>query len=83
MPTVRTNDAEIYYETHGQGQPFLFFSETACDGQIWKLYQVPEFAKDHMVIVHDYRGTGQVEQAAHRLHDARCFATTPWRCSIT
>ena len=49
MPTVRTDDAEIYYETHGQGQPFLFFSETACDGQIWKLYQVPEFAKDPKV----------------------------------
>src|SRR5215207_5118319 len=59
MPTVRTNGAEIYYETHGHGQPFLFFSETACDGQIWKMYQVPEFAKDHQVIVHDYRGTGR------------------------
>ncbi|MGZ8479562.1 MAG: alpha/beta fold hydrolase, partial [Candidatus Binatia bacterium] len=59
MPTLRTNDAEIYYETHGQGQPFVFFSETACDGQIWKLHQVPEFAKDHMAIVHDYRGTGR------------------------
>jgi len=59
MPTVRTNDAEIYYEVHGQGQPLLFFSETACDGQIWKLYQVPEFAKDHRVIIHDYRGTGR------------------------
>ena len=59
MPTVRTNDAEIYYEVHGHGQQFLFFSETACSGEIWKLYQVPEFAKDHMVIVHDYRGTGR------------------------
>ena len=59
MPTIRTNDAEIYYETHGEGQPFMFFSETACDGQIWKLYQVPEFAKDHRVIIHDYRGTGR------------------------
>ena len=59
MPTVRTNDAEIYYEVHGQGQPFLFFSETACSGEIWKLYQVPEFAKDHRVIIHDYRGTGR------------------------
>jgi 3-oxoadipate enol-lactonase len=58
MPTVRTQDAEIYYETHGQGQAFLFFSETACDGEIWKL-QVAEFSKDHMVIVHDYRGTGR------------------------
>jgi pimeloyl-ACP methyl ester carboxylesterase len=59
MPTVTIQGAEIYYEVHGQGQPFLFFSETACDGDIWKLFQVPEFAKDHMVIVHDYRGTGR------------------------
>lgn len=59
MPTVKVKDGEIYYEVHGQGQPFMFFSETACDGQIWKLFQVPEFAKDNMVIVHDYRGTGK------------------------
>lgn len=59
MPTVKVRDAEIYYEVFGQGQPFTFFSETACDGQIWKVFQVPEFAKDHMVIVHDYRGTGK------------------------
>jgi len=59
MPTVRTNDTEIYYEVHGQGQPFVFFSETACSGEIWKLYQVAEFSKDHMVIIHDYRGTGR------------------------
>jgi 3-oxoadipate enol-lactonase len=59
MPTVRTQDGEIYYETHGEGQAFLFFSETACDGEIWKVFQVPEFSKDHMVIVHDYRGTGR------------------------
>src|SRR4026207_1091983 len=59
MPTVRVNDAEIFYEAHGTGRPFVFFSETACDGEIWKLFQVPEFSKDHMVIVHDYRGTGR------------------------
>jgi pimeloyl-ACP methyl ester carboxylesterase len=59
MPTINLKDAEIYFEVHGQGQPFVFFSETACDGEIWKLYQVPEFSKDHMVIVHDYRGTGR------------------------
>ena len=59
MPTVRVNDAEIFYEAHGTGRPFVFFSETACDGDIWKLYQVPEFSKDHLVIIHDYRGTGK------------------------
>jgi len=59
MPTIKLDDTEIYYEVHGQGQPFLFFSETACSGEIWKIYQVPEFSKDHRVIIHDYRGTGR------------------------
>ena len=59
MPFVKSNDVQIYYETHGQGAPFMFFSETACDGEVWKIFQVPEFSRDHMVITHDYRGTGK------------------------
>ena len=60
MPKVKVKDGnEIYYEAHGQGQAFIFFSETACDGEIWKLFQIPEFSKDHRVIIHDYRGTGR------------------------
>jgi pimeloyl-ACP methyl ester carboxylesterase len=62
MPKVKTQDAEIHYETHGEGQAFLFFSETACDGEIWKLHQVPEFSRDHRVIIHDYRGTGRSDK---------------------
>jgi hypothetical protein len=38
--------------------PF-FFSETACAGDIWNAFQVPEFSRDHLVVTHDYRGTGQ------------------------
>jgi hypothetical protein len=45
MPTVQVRDGEIYYDVQGQGQPFIFFSETACDGEIWKLFQVPEFSR--------------------------------------
>jgi pimeloyl-ACP methyl ester carboxylesterase len=60
MPKVKVNDdVEIYYETHGQGQAMVFLSETACDGEVWKINQVPEFSQDHKVIIHDYRGTGQ------------------------
>src|SRR5439155_10344938 len=43
MPILKLKDADIYYEVHGNGPPFLFFSETACDGEVWKIYQVPEF----------------------------------------
>jgi pimeloyl-ACP methyl ester carboxylesterase len=59
MPLLKRNDVEIYCETHGEGAPFMFFSETACDGEVWKIFQVPEFSRDHMVITHDYRGTGK------------------------
>ena len=58
MPYVDLKDAKLYYEVYGDGPPFLFISETACDGAVWKLYQVPEFSRDHRVIVFDYRGTG-------------------------
>ena len=59
MPLLDVNDTELYYEVHGQGTPFLFLSETHCDGEVWKIHQVPEFSRDHRVIIMDYRGTGR------------------------
>ena len=58
MPHLNLKDVDLYYEVHGDGPPFLFLSETACDGAVWKIYQVPEFSRDHKVIIFDYRGTG-------------------------
>ena len=59
MPFIERNDVEIYFETRGQGTPLMFFSETACAGDVWNIFQVPEFGRDHRVITHDYRGTGR------------------------
>jgi 3-oxoadipate enol-lactonase len=59
MAISQRNDLKIFFETHGDGAPFLFFSETACAGDIWNTFQVPEFSRDHLVITHDYRGTGK------------------------
>jgi 3-oxoadipate enol-lactonase len=59
MPYVKSNDTDIYYEVHGSGPPFLFIAETASVGGVWKFYQVPEFSRDHTVIISDHRGTGQ------------------------
>lgn len=59
MPILRRDDVELYYEVHGEGRPFVFISETACDGEVWKIYPVPEFARDHQVVTFDYRGTGR------------------------
>ncbi len=69
MPKVKVNEIDIYYEEHGQGRPMVFLSETACDGEVWKINQVGEFSKDHRVITFDYRGTGQSSKPSDRLHD--------------
>lgn len=44
MAISQRNDLKIFFETHGDGAPFLFFSETACAGDIWNTFQVPEFS---------------------------------------
>ncbi len=66
MPTLKLPDSEIYYETHGDGPPFLFCSVTGLDHQAWKFHQVPEFSRDHQVILFDYRGTGKSSKAIQK-----------------
>ena len=59
MPFLDRDGSEIYYETHGDGPALLFCSVTGLDHQAWKFHQVPEFSRDHKVILFDYRGTGK------------------------
>ena len=66
MPFLTTKAAEIYYEIHGEGAPFLFCSVTGCDHQAWKFHQVPEFSRNHKVILFDYRGTGKSSKDVQR-----------------
>jgi len=66
MPFVDRDGAEIYYEVHGDGSPLLFCSVTGLDHQAWKFHQVPEFCRDHKVILFDYRGTGKSSKAVQK-----------------
>ena len=66
MPHLSLPDAEIYYETHGEGPPFLFCSVTGLDHQAWKFHQVREFSRDHRVILFDYRGTGKSSKTVQK-----------------
>jgi len=66
MPYLKRDDAEIYYEVHGDGAPFLFCSVTGLDHQAWKFHQVEEFSHDHKVILFDYRGTGKSSKAVQK-----------------
>jgi len=73
MPLLKVDDADIYYEVRGEGQPFVFIAETACDGDVWNMYQVPEFSRDHRTILTDYRGTGRSTRTPMR-YTTRMFA---------
>ena len=59
MPHLRIDDTELYYEAHGSGPPLLFLPATAAPGGVWSFYQVPEFSRDHRVIICDHRGSGK------------------------
>ena len=59
MLTLSLPDVDLHYDVHGDGPPFLFMSQTATSGGYWKPFQVPEFSRDHRVIIYDQRGTGR------------------------
>jgi pimeloyl-ACP methyl ester carboxylesterase len=61
MPMLQLDDADIHYETFGEGTPFLFIAGTATHGEVWKRHQVPEFSRDHQVVVFDQRLTGRTK----------------------
>ena len=73
MPTLNVGDADIYYEVQGDGPPFVFISETACDGDVWNIFQVPEFSRDHRTLITDFRGTGRSTRTPMR-YTTRMFA---------
>jgi len=73
MPFITRDGADIYYEVHGEGSPLLFCSVTGLDHQAWKFHQVPEFSRDHKVIVFDYRGTGKSSKAIQK-YSIKMFA---------
>ena len=73
MPTLNVGDADICYEVQGDGPPFVFISETACDGDVWNMFQVPEFSPDHRTIITDFRGTGRSTRTPMR-YTTRMFA---------
>src|SRR5215831_17235689 len=67
MPFLQLDDADIYYETFGAGTPFLFLSGTATDGEVWKRHQVPEFSRDHQVVIFDQRLTGRTKTRSQQI----------------
>lgn len=58
MPSARSGDAEIYYETLGSG-PAVVFAHGAGGNRLSWWQQVPVFAERHSVVAFDHRGFGR------------------------
>ncbi len=58
MPNVNLpSGVDLYYETHGSGEPLVLVPSTAFSCEVWKPFQVPALARDLQLIIHDPRGT--------------------------
>ena len=58
MSFAQVLDGQLYYESHGLGQPLILCAGMGGVGAYWTP-QVESFAKHFQVIVYDQRGTGR------------------------
>ena len=56
MPKASVNGIQLYYETHGSGDPLLFVSGTGVTRHTWLPFQVPFLSQHYTCIVYDHRG---------------------------
>lgn len=62
MPILKFNDAEIYYQVAGEGQPFVMLHAGIAHSAMWEP-QVEHFSRDYQVVTYDQRGFGKTVTA--------------------
>src|ERR671930_1659403 len=73
MSHARVNDINLYYEVHGQGEPFLFISGTGSSCEYMKVTTVDWLAREFQLIIFDHRGTGRSDKP-DMAYSTRMFA---------
>ncbi|AGN00275.1 alpha/beta hydrolase fold protein [Salinarchaeum sp. Harcht-Bsk1] len=73
MPTIRTNDAETYYERRGSGQPIVFLHGAILDHSQWDR-QVDALSEQFTTITYDVRGHGRTGRTRRNPYSIELFA---------
>jgi pimeloyl-ACP methyl ester carboxylesterase len=62
MPTVRVRDINLYYESHGTGDPLLMIMGLGGSALAWEPAMIAELASSFRTIIFDNRGTGRSDK---------------------
>lgn len=63
MPNSKINDADVYYEIHGDGEPLILIPGLGTGRWLW-FKQVPVFAESLRTIIFDPPGVGRSGESA-------------------
>ena len=63
MPMIPLGDLNVFYETHGQGEPVLLIHGLGSSTEDWDL-QVKALQRDFTVVTYDVRGHGKTAKPA-------------------
>jgi len=66
MPTTAVNNIQLYYETHGEGEPLVLIPGFASGVWIW-FKQIEELSKSFRVITFDPRGVSRSDKPQEAL----------------
>jgi pimeloyl-ACP methyl ester carboxylesterase len=58
MPLTKINNTEIYYESHGEGDPLILIAGLASDCQTWQ-FVINTLSNHFRTIIFDNRGVGR------------------------
>jgi pimeloyl-ACP methyl ester carboxylesterase len=61
MPIAKVGDINVYYETHGKGEPLVLIYGYAGDSGLW-FRQIPILSKKYRVVAFDNRGVGRSDK---------------------
>ncbi len=66
MPFLKVNDAQLYYEVHGDGAPLVLIAGYTCDHTFWT-GMLHDLAAKFQVLIFDNRAVGQTKDGGGKI----------------